>query len=135
MGCVTVDEARLQARYPKRTLVDYLIGGIALLAVLAAIAVVLFSGLVRANPAAVGMVRGFEVVSPTKLVAEIVVQRKDPTDPVVCRLFAQAVTYERVAEASIEIPPGTETLTDLKVDLQTIKEATTVEIEECRVTG
>ncbi len=133
MEPVTDDEARIRARYPRRTTADVLLGGIALVGVLGAIAVVLVTGLVRANPPVVAMVRSFEVVSPTVMEAELVVQRKEPSAAAQCRVFAQAESYERVAEATIDVPPGTETLTTVDISLSTIKEATAIEIEYCQL--
>lgn len=131
MGLVTTDEARIQARYPKRSPIDYVLGIGAGLALLAAVAIVLLSGLKQANPPVAAMVRGFEVVSPTRLDVELVVQRRDPADPVTCDLYAQAESYETVAEATIEIPPGTDVLTSVDVTMATIKEATAVSIKDC----
>ncbi|AQP51448.1 DUF4307 domain-containing protein [Tessaracoccus flavescens] len=132
---MTDDEARIKARYPKRSALDYVLGIGALVAVVGAIAMVLIDGLDRANPPVAAMVRGFEVVSPQEAVAEVVVQRKDPATPVECSLYAQAKSYERVAEHTFTVDPGTEVLTVVHVDLKTIKEATTISMEEpaCRV--
>ena len=77
---------------------DYLIAGIAGLAVLGAIVLVIVTGVVRANPPVAAMVRGFDVISPTKVTAELVIQRKDPATPVECEIYAQATSYEKVAE-------------------------------------
>ncbi len=130
----TQDEARIAARYPRRSPADYLLGGIAGLAVLGAIALVIVTGVVRANPVA-AMVRGFEVISPTKVTAELVIQRKDPATAVECQIYAQATSYEKVAEQQVDIPGGTDTLTDVLVTLTTVKEATSVSIEQCRTVG
>ena len=135
MGCVTTDEARIKARYPKRGAADYLLGGLVGAAVLIAIVLTTLSGVRNANPPVVAMVRGFEVPSASEITAEIVVQRRDPSDAVECRLHAQAESYEKVAEHVVEIPPGTETLTSVDVSLKTIKEATAIRIDGCRVVG
>ena len=81
------------------------------------------------------MVRGFEVTSPSELTAELVVQRKDPSDAVECRVYAQAQSYETVAEDIVEVGPGTEKLTAVNVTLKTIKEATSISIDACRLAG
>lgn len=134
---MTDDEARIKARYPQRSALDYVLGIGATIAVIAACALVLFNGLERANPPVAAMVRGFKVVSPQETIAEIVVQRNDPAITVECSLFAQAATFERVAEVTVKVPPGTDVLTSVDVKLSTIKEATTVTMEEpaCRVAG
>lgn len=135
MGSVSTDEARIQARYPKASPADYLLGGLAGVAVLAAIVIVALSGLQNSNPPVVAMVRGFDVPSSSEITAELVVQRRDPGDAVECRLYAQAESFEKVAERIIEVPAGTDKLTNVDVSLKTTKEATAIRIEGCRVAG
>ena len=132
---MTTDEARIKARYPKASPADYLLGGLAAVAVLTAIVLVIISGLRNSNPDVVAMIRGFEVPSATEITAELVVQRKDPTQAAECRMYAQAESYETVAERIIEVPPGTEELTTMDVSLKTTKEATAIRIDGCRLAG
>ncbi|NHB84308.1 hypothetical protein G7085_05995 [Tessaracoccus sp. HDW20] len=47
---MTEDEARINARYPKRSTLDYVLGIGATVAVIGAIGLVLVDGLDRANP-------------------------------------------------------------------------------------
>ena len=135
MGAVTssADEERIRQRYPGRSPVDVAIGVVAGLAVLAAIVLVVITGLQRSNPPVAGMVRGFDVQSPTLTVADIVIQRKDPAQAAECFVFAQAVTFERVGELVVKIPPGSEVLTSMDVPIATIKEATSISLENCRI--
>lgn len=127
------DEARIAARYPQRSLADYLLGGIAALAVLAAVGLVIVTGVVRSNPPVAGMIRSFEVLSPTKVTAELVVQRRDPAAPVACTVYAQAPSYEKVAEQVVRVEPGDDTIVSVEVTLTTIKAATSVSLDRCRV--
>lgn len=60
-------------------------------------------------------------------------QRTVPSDSAECELFAQALSYEKVAETIIEIPPGTEKLTRMVVSLNTIKEPASISIERCHI--
>lgn len=131
----TSDAARLARRYPKRTLFDYLLFGGLGLGVLATIAVAAISGVVQSNPPVAAMVRSFEVVSPTSIEVELVVQRKDPSQEAQCALFAQAPTYEEVAEATFTIPPDSERIRPYTFALTTVKEATAVEVERCWITA
>lgn len=128
-------EARITARYPARSAADTLIATLAGLGILAAIVLVVWAGLERSNPPVAAMVRSFEIVSPALTTAEIVVQRGDPSQPATCFMYAQAASYERVAELDLQIPPGTEKLTQLDVEVKTVKEATSVSIEDCRIAG
>ncbi len=135
MGAVTEPsaDARIAARYPGRSAADLLIAGVAVVGLLVAIALVVWAGLERSTPAVAAMVRSFDVQSADLTVAEIVVQREVPSQAATCLVFAQAPSYERVAEFDLQIPPGTEKLTQMDVDVKTIKEATSVSIENCRI--
>nr|WP_255436356.1 DUF4307 domain-containing protein [Tessaracoccus sp. MC1756] len=135
MGAVTTDEARIKARYPKASPADYLLGGLAAVAVLTAILLAVLSGVRNSNPDVVAMIRSFEVSSATEITAEVVVQRKDPSEAAECRMYAQAESYETVAERIVQVPPGTDKLTNIDVTLTTVKEATAIRIEGCRLVG
>lgn len=64
------DDARIKARYPRRTATDYLLFIVALIALVGTIVFVAITGAQRSNPPVAGMVRSFEVVSPTQISAE-----------------------------------------------------------------
>ncbi|MHA6511056.1 DUF4307 domain-containing protein [Tessaracoccus sp. Z1128] len=129
------DEARIAARYPQRSPVDFILGGLAGAAVLGAIILVIVTGVVRSSPPVAAMIRGFEVESPSKVTAELVIQREDPAVPVECQVYAQATSFEKVAEQLVEVPAGDAVLTDVHITLRTVKEATSVSIEGCRTVG
>ncbi|NHB84309.1 DUF4307 domain-containing protein [Tessaracoccus sp. HDW20] len=76
------------------------------------------------------MVRSFKVVDPTVMTAEIVVQRSDPSRTAECSLYAQAESYEKVAEHTFIVPPGTDKLTTVTVEVKTVKKATTVVMDQ-----
>lgn len=128
------DRARIDARYPRRTKADLAVGIVAGVALTLAVGMIVLGGLIRSTPDVAAMIRSFDVVSPQLMVAEVVVQRTDPEQPAECFVYAQAVSYERVAEMTLEIPPGTETLTVMDIEIATVKEATAVSIENCRIT-
>jgi hypothetical protein len=130
---VTPDEARIKARYPNRRPLDFLAGGVAGAAVLGAIALVTLQGLQQSNPDVVGDVHSFTVQSATEVTAEIIVQRRDPATAAACELTAQAQSFEVVGEATVEVPPGTEKLTRVPVTVKTIREATSIMIDGCRI--
>jgi hypothetical protein len=52
-----------------------------------------------------------------------------------CQLFAQAATYERVAELPITVEAGGAGLTTRTYTLNTIRRATTADVEKCRAAG
>ncbi len=129
------DRARIAARYPKRGPLDVIVTIVATLAVVGAIYVVILAGLERADPPVEAMVRQFDVVSPQEIAVTIVVQRSDPAQAATCSMFAQAVSYERVGELDVDIPPGSEELTRVELTMKTLKEATAVSVERCTLTG
>lgn len=126
------DIARITARYPKRTLQDTLIGVGAAAALLVAVVLVVISGVIRSNPPIAAMVRAFEA-APEQTRVEVAVQRNDPSQKATCSLFAQAANHERVGELELAIGPGTDQLTLVSVTIKTVREATSVSIENCRI--
>jgi HAMP domain-containing protein len=88
-----------------------------------------------ADPAVSARVDAFQVVSATDATATVSIQRPDPTVAVECLVYAQAVSYERVGELPLKVPPGTSVHTTVDVALRTFKTATTVQIESCRPIG
>ena len=129
------DRARIAARYPRRSPMDVAVTVVAGVAVLAAIGIVILAGLDRADPPVVAMVRQFDVTSPQEIAVAIVVQRSNPSQAATCSLFAQAVSFERVGELVVDIPPGTEELTRVELTIKTLKEATSVSVERCTLKG
>lgn len=114
---------------------DVLVAVVVSVALAAALALVVVGGLQRANPPVVAMVRQFDVTSPQEIDVTIVVQRTDPGRAATCSLFAQAVSYEYVGELDVAVPPGTETLTTVNLTMKTLKQATSVSVERCVLTG
>lgn len=127
------DEARIKARYPRRTAVDYVLFSLAFATLIGTIALVAFFGIRQSSPPIATMVRSFEVVSPTEITAQLVVQRTRPEDAAQCAIYAQALSYEKVGEDIVEVPPGTEKLTVVTVSIHTIKEPASLSVEGCRL--
>lgn len=127
------DRARIEARYPGTSRTDRLLFVGAALALVAVVVMVVIAGIDRANPPVVAMVRAFDVVSPQMTEVELVVQRSDPSQPVTCSLVAQATNYEFVGEQAVVVPAGDEVLEVVTVNLRTLREATSVAVENCRV--
>ena len=85
----------------------------------------------RANPPVAGRIDSFQVVSDTETRARLTVDRPDPSVAARCFLIVQAVSYDRVGERWIEVPPGTERLTVLDVSLRTFKRGTAITVQSC----
>lgn len=128
------DQARIAARYPKRSPIDYVVALGLGVGIIGMIVVVIITGVVRSDPPVVAMVRSFEVLNPSEIKPQLVVQRKDPATPARCRVYAQAETFETVGETIAAIPPGDDLLTTFTLRLSTVKEATTVKVDWCELT-
>lgn len=101
--------------------------------VLALVSYVVWVASHRANPPVTGRIDAFQVVSDNEMRATLAVDRPDPAQAAKCFLIVQAVSYDRVGERWIEIPPGTEQVTRVPVSLRTFKRGTAITVEDCGV--
>ena len=124
------DAARIARRYPpRRTSLPVLVAlG---LVVAALVGYVVWVAAHRANPPVSGRIDSFAIVSDTETRARLTVDRPDPSVPVRCFVFVQAVTYERVGEKDVTIPAGTERLTTVDVSVRTFKRGTAITVDAC----
>lgn len=128
------DRARIAARYPSRRPLDVAVGAAVAVILLTIGAIFVASGFIQSNPPVTAMVRAFEI-APQTASADIVVQRGDPSRPARCDVYAQAANFERVGEVTLDVPAGPDELTLVHVSIRTVREATTVQIAGCRITG
>lgn len=132
MTITEADQDRIRRRYPPKRLspaVMVVLGFV----VLALISYVVWVASHRANPPVSGRIDSFQVVSDNEMRATLAVDRPDPTQAAKCFLIVQAVSYDRVGERWIEIPPGTEQVTRVDVSLRTFKRGTAISVESCGV--
>lgn len=136
MGTVTDPDAatRLARRYPPPPRHHWWVAVAALLALVGASWLV-WAGLYGATGVVTARVDAFTVRSDTRIDVVLTVERPDPTRGAECLLYAQAVSYERVAEAPVVVPAGGQQLTRLTFELRTFKRATTAVVGNCRATG
>lgn len=80
-------------------------------------------------------VDAFRVLSDTRMEVTVTIDRPGVDQAAVCQLFAQAVTYERVAELPIRVEAGGTRLTTRTYTLNTIRRATAADVEKCRQEG
>lgn len=126
--------ARLARRYPARRTTRAWIPLAILLAVLGAIWLV-WAGSYGATGTVTARVDAFEVRSDTQIDVTVTIDRPDPGKAAECLLYSQAVTYDRVGEAKVQVEPGGSSLTTLNIELRTFKRATTAAVENCRALG
>ncbi len=80
-------------------------------------------------------VDAFTVLSDTRIEVTVTVDRPITDVAAACQLFAQATTYERVAELPFTVEKGGDRLTTRTYTLNTIRRATTADVEGCRAAG
>lgn len=80
-------------------------------------------------------VDAFTVLSDTRIEVTVTVDRPSGDAAATCQLFAQAVTYERVAELPITVEAAGTKLTTRTYTLNTIRRATTADVEGCHAVG
>ena len=130
----SADLERIRRRYPRSRAPRPLILG-----VLTALALVLALWLVwtvsvRSQPPVTATVPTFSVVSARQVEATVSVNRRDPSQTLVCRVLAQDVNFQPVGERLVEIPPASERLVIVEVDLTTLRRAVSVTVKECTPT-
>lgn len=134
MGAVTDPDAaaRLARRYPPPPRRRWWIPAAIALATAGA-AWLVWAGLHGAT-AVTGRVDAFTVQSDSQIDVTLTIDRPDPSRGAQCQLYAQAVTYDRVGELTLTVPPGGEQLTRQHIELRTFKRATTAVIDSCHAT-
>lgn len=123
--------ARLARRYPPPPRRRWWIPLATVLALIGA-AWLVWAGGHGATGVVTARVDAFTVRSDSLIDVTATIDRPDPTRGAACQLYAQAVSYDRVGELTVTVPPGGEALTRLEVPLRTFKRATTAVIDSCR---
>ena len=121
---------RVRRRYPKQRFSPAVLAVLGLV-VLALVAYVVWVATSRANPQVSGRIDTFDVVSDNEMTATLTVDRPDPSVAAKCFVIVQAVTYDRVGELWVQVPPGTERLTTVPVSVRTFKRGTAITVESC----
>lgn len=126
--------ARLARRYPPPPRRRWWIPLAVVLAV-AGLAWLVWAGGHGATGVVTARVDAFTVRSDTQIDVTLTIDRPDPGKGAECVVFAQAVSYDRVGELTVSVPPGGSELTQLKVGLKTYQRATTADIDSCHTTS
>ncbi|MGC3952984.1 MAG: DUF4307 domain-containing protein [Propionicimonas sp.] len=128
------DAERLARRYPTRRspLADWRLWAVVLgLIGLGWISWVAVNGAV---PPVSARVDAFQAVSDTEIEVTVALEREDVGRGARCLVFVQAVSYERVGELELTVPPGGEHHTRQTVTVRTFKRGTSADVEGCRPT-
>jgi hypothetical protein len=130
---VTDAAERLRRRYPPPRLSRPVL--VALVAAVSAVGLawLVWAALLHANPEVTAQVSSFRVVSDTTMEVTMTVQRSDPGVAATCRVIAQAVDFQPVAEQEVAIEPSTIKLGDVSLRLTTLRRATSASVSGCEV--
>lgn len=91
----------------------------------------IWAALANATPAVSAQVSSFEIVSDTKMLVTMTVQRADPSVAATCRVIAQSPDFQPVAEREVPVEPSTVELADVKLELTTLRRATSASVSGC----
>lgn len=130
MSLTEADRERIRLRYPRQRMNPAVMTVLGVV-VLAMIGYVAWVAAHKANPPVTGRIDTFAVVSDNEMKATLTVDRPDPSVAVKCFLIVQAVSYDRVGERWVEVPPGTAELTTVEVSLRTFKRGTAISVDSC----
>jgi hypothetical protein len=130
---VTDAAERLRRRYPPPRLPRPVLVGLVVLAGGVGMAWLIWSALAHATPAVSAQVSSFEITSDTSVKVTMTVQRSDPSVPATCRVIAQSTDFQPVAEQEVAVPPSTVKLADVKLELTTLRRATSASVSGCEV--
>jgi hypothetical protein len=124
---------RLRRRYPRsrvpRPLVIVAIG----VGVAVALGWLVWAALFHSRPAVAAQVSAFTVVSDTAIDVTLTVDRRDPAQPVTCRVLAQAADFSPVGEQQVVVAASTARVVNQKLTLVTLRRAVTATVEGCIV--
>ena len=67
----------------------------------------IWAALFHSQPAVAAQVSSYTVVSDTLIEVTLTVDRRDPTQPVTCRVLAQAADHSAVGEQQVGVPATT----------------------------
>lgn len=125
----------LAERYPTHPRRRRVIVAVSVLLAVLGLAWLLWTATVRATPDVAGRIKSFQVVDDTRAEAVLTVDRRDPGKPARCQVFSQAVNYERVGELIVDVPAGTNRVTDVPISVKTFRRPTTVALDHCEAVG
>jgi hypothetical protein len=128
---VTDAAERLRRRYPPPRVPRPVLVGLVVLASAVGMAWLIWAALTHATPAVSAQVSSFEITSDTSIKVTMTVQRSDPSVPATCRVIAQSTDFQPVAEQEVAVQPSAVKLADIKLELTTLRRATSASVSGC----
>lgn len=124
---------RLRLRYPPSRVPRPLVIALVAAGVVVGLAWLIWAGLFHATPAVAGQMSGFRVVSDTEIVVTLTVDRRDPAQPVTCRVLAQGADFDPVGEQQVQVEGASARVVNTEVKLVTLRRALTASVQGCEI--
>ena len=125
------DRERLARRYPGPRLPRPVLIGIIAVVAVGSLSWLIWTALVHAEPVVSAKVAAYTVVSDSRIDATVIIDRPDPSIPVVCRVSAQAEDFQPVGEVNLPVEATAEGVVNTTISITTVRRATTAVIREC----
>ena len=125
------DRERLARRYPGPRLPRPVLIAIIAVVAVGSLSWLIWTALVHAEPVVSAKVAAYTVVSDSRIDATVIVDRPDPSIPVVCRVSAQAEDFQPVGEVNLPVEATAEGVVNTSISITTVRRATTAVIREC----
>ena len=125
------DRERLARRYPGPRLPRPVLIAIIAVVSVGSLSWLIWTALVHAEPVVSAKVAAYTVVSDSRIDATVIIDRPDPSIPVVCRVSAQAEDFQPVGEVNLPVEATAEGVVNTTISITTVRRATTAVIREC----
>ena len=124
---------RLRLRYPPPRVPRPVVVVLVVVGAALGLGWLIWAALFHATPPVSGQMSAFQVVSDTEIVVTLTVDRRDPAQPVSCRVLAQGEDLTPVGEQQVEVPAAEARVVNTQVKLVTLRRALTAAVQDCRV--
>jgi hypothetical protein len=122
---------RLHRRYPRPRMPQPLLVAMIGVGVAVALGWLIWAALFHSRPVVAAQVSAFTVVSDTAIDVTLTVDRRDPAQPVTCRVLAQATDFSPVGEQQVAVAGTAARVVNTKLTLVTLRRAATATVEGC----
>lgn len=122
---------RLRRRYPGPRLPRTVLVALVAAGTVIACGWLIWVASMNSRPDVSAQVSAFTVESDQSMSVTVTIDRRDPRQPAVCTVVAQAVDFQPVAQARVEAGAGDARLVDRTEHLVTLRRATSARVVGC----